>query len=336
MPSCPLTFRGVCGRFAVIFEHFMFERVLHYRKYYVSTVKLRSLRLSFAVVFIISTLLLRSGVEPNPGPQMRSAASSSRQNKLPSTNRSFSADGAADRSPSGRETEREPSLSDVMTQLKGMSHEMNQRFDTMNNQFDSLNDSVTGLRQDVTQLAEEVECVKNENEQLRFENRDLTRRLEEAENKLDDLEGRSKRNNLIFSGLKKRTGTEYESWDDCEKLVKDVIKDQLKIDDDMQFDRVHRLGKDPNSPIVARFTSFKDKERVLREKRKLRESENGKSVFVGEDFSKGVREIRRKLVPFLKKAKSEKKKASMVFDHLIVEGKKLFFDSASGTLKESK
>ena len=149
-----------------------------------------------------------------------------------------------------------------------MSQEMNERFDTMNSQFDSLNDSVAGLRQEVNQLEEEIEAVKNDNEQLRLENRDLTHRLEQAENKLDDLEGRSKRNNLIFSGLKKRAGAaDHESWDDCENLVKDLIRDQLKIRDDIQFDRVHRLGKDPNSPIVARFTNFKDKERVLKEKK---------------------------------------------------------------------
>ena len=86
--------------------------------------------------------------------------------------------------------------------------------------------------------------MRSENEQLKAENRELTDRLGEVEKKLDDLEGRSKRNNPIFTGLQKQTQADYESWEDCEKLVQDLIHNQLKIPDDIQFDRVHRMRKD--------------------------------------------------------------------------------------------
>ena len=119
---------------------------------------------------------------------------------------------------------------------------------------------------EVTQLTQEVEEVKTENERLKTGNRELTDRLENVEKKLDDLEGRSKRNNLIFTGLQKQTAADYESWEDCEKLVKDLIRNQLKITEDIPFDRVHRLRNDSESPIIARFTNFKDKQRVLRQK----------------------------------------------------------------------
>ena len=78
----------------------------------------------------------------------------------------------------------------------------------------------------MTQLAREVEEMKSENEHLKAENRELTDRLGEVETKLDDLEGRSKRNNLIFTGLQKQTQADYESWEDCEKLVKECEKIQ--------------------------------------------------------------------------------------------------------------
>ena len=88
--------------------------------------------------------------------------------------------------------------------------------------------------------------------------------LGEVEKKLDDLEVRSKRNNLIFTGLQKQTQADYESWEDCEKLVQDLIHNQLKIPNDIQFDRLHRMLKEPKSPIIVRFTNFKDKKRVLK------------------------------------------------------------------------
>ena len=72
--------------------------------------------------------------------------------------------------------------------------------------------------------------MRNENEQLKTENRELTDRLGEVKKKLDDVEGRSKRNNLIFTGLQKQTQANYESWEDCEnfKLVHALIHNQLK------------------------------------------------------------------------------------------------------------
>ena len=200
-----------------------------------------------------------------------------------------------------------------------------------------MNNSVSGLRDEVTQLTREVEEVKTENKQLKMENGQLTDRLEDVEKKLDDLEGRSKRNNLIFSGLQKQTKAGYESWEDCEKLVQDVIHIQLKIPADVQFDRVHRMRRDPGSPIVARLTNYKDRQRVLKEKRKRSETTEGRTIFIGEDFSKGVRDVRRKLVPFLKNAKADSKnKATMIYDHLVINGKRFYYDPVSNGIKESK
>ena len=323
-----------------VFVNFMYKRVVEYRKNFVSTLKIRSLRLSFALVSVVATLLYRSGsVEKNPGPPKRTPGSASRQAaKLQERekDRNLSTE-SVDKSQMEDELAKEPSLRDVMTLLTGVKHDMNQRFDTVNGHFDSLNASVSGLREEVTQLTAEVDEVRRENDRLQTENQDLADRLDAAEKKLDDLEGRSKRNNLIFRGLKKQTGSEYESWDDCESLVKEVVCDQLKIRDDVQFDRVHRLGRDPDSPIIARFTNFKDKQRVLKEKGKLKETEKGRTIFIGEDFSKGVGDTRRKLVPFLKEAKADKKKkASMVYDHLVIDGRKFYLDPTSGSLTESR
>ena len=65
-------------------------------------------------------------------------------------------------------------------------------------------------------------------------------------------------------------------------------------------------------------------------KRKLQ----GTKVFIGEDFSSRVREVRRRLVPHLKKARSENKKCMMMFDHLI-DGKKFTLDDGDN-LKEMR
>ena len=76
---------------------------------------------------------------------------------------------------------------------------------------------------------------------------------------------------------------------------------------------------------------FKDKVKILKAKRKLQ----GTNVFIAKDFSSRVRDVRRRLVPHLKKARSENKKCMMVFDHLIIDAKKFALDDGDN-LKEMR
>ena len=54
----------------------------------------------------------------------------------------------------------------------------------------------------------------------------------------------------------------------------------------------------------------------------------GTNIFMGEDFSRGVRELRRKLSPHLKKARQEGKRATMIHNYLLVDGKKYSVDGS--------
>ena len=99
--------------------------------------------------------------------------------------------------------------------------------------------------------------------------------------------------------------------------------DELELSEAIQFDRVHRLNAKPYPPIVARCTFYKDKEKIMKEKWKLK----GSSVFIGDDFSAKVREVKRKLLPHSRAAKDQKKRATMVFDHLLIKGRKFVLDS---------
>ena len=124
--------------------------------------------------------------------------------------------------------------------------------------------------------------MKEENKALKEENNAMRTRLENVENKTDDLESRSKTNNIIIHGIQRK---EDETRQECEELVCEMITDKLELVETIQFDRVHRLNAKPNSPIIARSTFYKDKENIMKENRKLK----GSSVFIGDDFSAKVR-----------------------------------------------
>ncbi len=80
-----------------------------------------------------------------------------------------------------------------------------------------------------------------------------------------DLQARSMRDNLVFSGIPE------SAEEDPEATVKNFIKTYLKLPEDtvenICFERVHRMGaKKPGAPrprpIVAKFGYFKQKEQV--------------------------------------------------------------------------
>jgi len=79
----------------------------------------------------------------------------------------------------------------------------------------------------------------------------------ELENKQNELEARSMRENLFFFGF-----TESDR-EDCSEKLKQFIRDQLQIEEPMVFDRAHRIGKMSRTkirPIVVKFHYYAQRE----------------------------------------------------------------------------
>ena len=123
--------------------------------------------------------------------------------------------------------------------------------------------------------------------------------------KLDDLENRSRRNNLVIFGIKESEGKE-----DCWKTVGDFLRFVGRDDDIGKIERCHRTPTTPPNPKNAHqrqlprrihigFNSFVVKERVRKaaiDKLKSTKSQydEQQKVFVAEDLSKRVIEKRKK------------------------------------------
>ena len=69
---------------------------------------------------------------------------------------------------------------------------------------------------------------------------------------------------------------------------------------------------------------------IMKLKGKLKDT----NFAIKEDFSDNVREIRKALYPFLKHAIDSGKRASIVYDHLLVEGKKFVLDENRSNVVE--
>ena len=84
------------------------------------------------------------------------------------------------------------------------------------------------------------------------------------------------------------------------------------------IERAHKLhGGKRDSPIIAKFLSFRDKLLVIRQKQKFRQS----GVLVVEDFPVEVTQRRKMFSPVLTAAYKSNRKAHLSVDKLIFEGK---------------
>ncbi|KAK3107304.1 hypothetical protein FSP39_011554 [Pinctada imbricata] len=163
----------------------------------------------------------------------------------------------------------------------------------------------------ILEMKEEIEAIRNERDDLK--------------DKVVDLQCRSMKNNLIFTGLSGETNTE-----DTEGVLRDFIYYELGIDSNIEFGNVHRYGKRINGkprPIVARFLYHKDLAFVKRNAYKLKGSNFG----INEQFPAVIEDRRKMLYPVMKRIKRRDRSANvkLVRDKLYVNGA-LYDDSHDG------
>ncbi|MEW8547053.1 MAG: hypothetical protein AB2693_26355 [Candidatus Thiodiazotropha sp.] len=209
----------------------------------------------------------------------------------------------------------------------------------INHKFDKMKKSVKDLQKSNSDLKKQNVELKQTVEDLKEQVGDLEKTVGQNTLKAERLEAHSRRNNLIIYGIPEDAGENYEK---TEEKFRKYISDDLSMNEHgITTERVHRLySRSKPSPIIVKFSFYKDRDAVLkkyREVRKSRETERTDSgnndgiteqendtssniIRIGEDFPVRVREIRRKLIPFLKAALTNEKQAFLKYDKLCVDG----------------
>ena len=106
--------------------------------------------------------------------------------------------------------------------------------------------------------------------------------LEDVSNQTEYLQNQSQWNNLKIIHVGVQESEEEKTWEDTEEAVKKIIHEKLEIGKDIQIERAHRIGKPHPANatvrhdgsevkpwhIVAKLTSWKQKETILRTARR--------------------------------------------------------------------
>ena len=140
------------------------------------------------------------------------------------------------------------------------------------------------------------------------------------------VQSQSMRNNLVFTGI---TEDPHERPEVTERKLCQFMVEKLKLAQDVvdgfRLERVHRMGDysgrnvATNKPrnIVAKFLQFKDRELVRRARSNLK----GTGYFVNEQFPKEIADRRKQLLPKMRQAIRDGKRAWISYDTLYVDGR---------------
>lgn len=172
--------------------------------------------------------------------------------------------------------------------------------------------------------------IQNENKHLRDKVSALETQNNEIRDKMLDLQCRSMRENLLFTGINESNDPTPE---DCESVLRSFLNEHVQNDPsvntdgnihigDIEFDRVHRLGgpysRKPR-PIVAKFTDYKQREVIRNAGVNLNKQK--KTHYINEQYPPEIEERRKILFPILRKLKANKtNRCNLVRDKLYLNG----------------
>ena len=121
--------------------------------------------------------------------------------------------------------------------------------------FRTLNEKISTMEQNLFSLKKDIDIIQTTKPS----------RAIDIENKLVDLEDRSRRNNLRINGIKEGKN---ETWEECKERVNCFLEEKLDVDtSEIWIKRAHRVGEKKNGQerqIVVQFNSYKNKLDILR------------------------------------------------------------------------
>jgi len=242
------------------------------------------------------------------------------------------ADGTRSKSSSKKGTSEDTSNSNYIKDLLKLQEETIKSFfksfvETTNSRIDSLLKEVQGLKTSLEFSQKDLKSIMDANPSERLKN--LESKMETMIEKADDLENRSRRNNLCFDGVDEMQFGR-ETWEQCEGKLKDIVFENLEIEDEVQIERAHRVGRKRDDgkprPIVAKFLNYKDREKVLKARKKLK----GSKIVIREDVSERVKAKQKELIPKMMEARREGKVAYIRHDKLIIHDNRYQHHQGSG------
>ena len=201
--------------------------------------------------------------------------------------------------------------------------EVDKRCNFISEQYDSQKVEISSAKKDIKIVQDQCKQLNKRQKELEEE----SDRLNKLDSKLLDLESRSMRENLLLFGIEEERGFRNDNNEACIMKVQEFLRDNLEFEEgdirQIEIDRAHRIGRkrdDTMRPMVVKFHSYVDREKVRLRGNDLREHLRRKKLAVKAQWPKEIIDKRKPLYPIFQKAKDEGKNVRFVREKLFING----------------
>lgn len=172
----------------------------------------------------------------------------------------------------------------------------------MDKNMSSMSQDMKELRSDFNGKLELLSSqMANKFEEWEQEKREIGNKQQELETRIDELERRQKRANIIITGLVVDATPIRKQ---VEKLFNDKLGQQIRVNDAYAI-----KTKDGKNKVIATIRSLEEKSIVMKNKKKL-QLENGEKIFVDDDQIRKDEIISFKAREFARKMRESGKEAT--------------------------
>ena len=146
-------------------------------------------------------------------------------------------------------------IENLESNIKSMQEENQQLKDKVKALQESIefqNETHGNIKKDMTEEKQKLETDNRNNEVQK-----LIKQKTETKEQIAELEGRHRRNNLRFMGIKEKSRVESETWEESEAKVKVFLQEKLGLEtDEITIEKAYRIGKKEDGKrrtIIAKF-----------------------------------------------------------------------------------
>ena len=237
---------------------------------------------------------------------------------------------------SGMDTNRgeEPSRADIIEAIKGSR-------EALEGQIRGVSVEVNLLRTDLRKVADKVHTAEADIAQLQTEVKTLKQQVTQLkvttgalEYRVEDAEGRSRRNNLRLLGFPERSeGRETEAF--VEKWILESLK-PAGLSPQFAIERAHRALVPPPPPgappraIIARVLNYRDRDAILKASREAPDARfENSGIHVYPDYTNKVQQMRKSFIEVKQKLRAMDIRYMLLYPaklKVISQGKSHFFE----------
>ena len=225
---------------------------------------------------------------------------------------------------------------DIMDKKLGQLENIQASVNTITTRMNSVDQKVTSLESKITDIEKSRDFDSNSLDAIRKKQTDMETMLSQLQKKqnerseadtrvqssLTEMKCLEMKNNLLFFKISEELDQADREIEQCVPKIQRIMEENMGIENarhSIGIKRALRLGRydaAKTRPILVEFQTFNDRETVRKSSPKLKDTDYG----VSQQFPRDVVLKRRKLLPILKNARSEKKRAYLSFDKLYIDG----------------